>query len=326
MLLRALLTLTIQIAILSPAAIVAAQAPEASYDRTRDVIYGRLWGTSLTMDVFAPPKDKRNGLGVIWVVSGGWYSAPEAISENNINWFVKPLLERGYTVFAVCHASAPRFTISEAIGDLNRAVRFIRHNARQYHIDPERLGIYGGSAGGHLSLMQGVQPAPPNEKAPDPVDRVSSTVQAVAAFFPPTDFLNYGAEGKSAIGAGGILKDFQASFDFRVFDPKTRQFVTVSEPEQMRAIATQISPLYHVDASDPPTLIIHGDADVLVPYEQATRIMSKLQEAKVASKLVTKPGANHGWAEMHKDTATIADWFDQHLANKPQATTHPSAN
>ncbi|HEV2295540.1 MAG TPA: alpha/beta hydrolase [Tepidisphaeraceae bacterium] len=316
MLLRSLLTVVFHLTVISQ--LTHAQAE--TYDRSRDVIYGRSWGMSLTMDVFVP-KLNRNGLGVIWVVSGGWYSAPEAITPLNVNLFVKPILDRGYTVFAVCHGSAPRFTIPEAIGDLNRAVRFIRHNAPRYQIDPDRIGIYGGSAGGHLSLTQGVNPSPPNEKTPDPVDRVPSDVQAVAAFYPPTDFLNYGADGKSAIGAGGILKDFQASFDFRTFDVPTRKFLSVTDEAQVRAIATQISPIYHVDFNDPPTLLIHGDADVLVPYEQAKRIMQKFEEAKVESKLITKPGANHGWAGMEKDTATIGEWFDQHLAKKTPATT-----
>ncbi|MDQ3441801.1 MAG: alpha/beta hydrolase [Planctomycetota bacterium] len=324
MLIRSLLTLVVNLWIVNH--YVSAQTQPAvptavPFDRARDVIYGRSWGTSLTMDVFTPTKETRNGIGVIWVVSGGWYSAPEAINDNTVNWFAKPQLDRGYTVFAVCHGSAPRFTIPEAINDLNRGVRFIRYNAKRYGIDPNRIGIYGGSAGGHLSVTQGVNPAPSNAKAPDPVDRVPATVQAVGVFFPPTDFLNYGGEGKSAIGAGGILAQFQASFDFRTLDEKTRKFVTVTDEKEVRAIATAISPLYHVDPKDPPTLIIHGDADSLVPYEQATRIMEKFEEAKVDAKLVTKSGANHGWAGMDKDTATIADWFDQHLLKKSPATT-----
>ncbi len=310
MLIRALLTLLVHFSIVNQ---IDARAQSNTFDRTRDVIYGRSWGTSLTMDVFTP-KAEKNGLGVIWVISGGWYSSPEAITDHNISWLARPLLDRGYTVFAVCHGSAPRFTIPEAINDLNRAVRFIRHNAKHYEIDPGRIGIYGGSAGGHLSVTQGVHPTSPNEKSPDPVDRVMSTVQAVGAFYPPTDFLNYGAEGKSAIGAGGILQAFQASFDFRAFDDKSKKFVTITDDKEIRAIATQISPIYHVDPQDPPTLLIHGDADTLVPYEQATRILKKFEEAKVEAKLVSKPGGKHGWAGIEKDTATIADWFDQHLA------------
>jgi acetyl esterase/lipase len=319
MLIRSLLTLLINISIVQHYA--AAQTTAPSFDRAKDVIYGRSWGTSLTMDVFTPPKAKRNGIGLIWVVSGGWYSAPEAINGMTMNWFLNPMIDRGYTVFAVCHGSAPRFTIPEAINDVNRAVRYIRYHANDYNIDPDRIGIFGGSAGGHLSVSQGVNPLPPNEKSPDPVDKTPSNVQAVGCFFPPTDFLNYGEEGKLAVGAGGLLLPFQASFDYRTFDDKSRKFVTVTDDAKIREITRAISPLYHVDPKDPPILIIHGDADVLVPYEQATRIIKKLEEAGVPNKLVTKPAAGHGWTDIHKDTPAITDWFDAQLLKTTPATT-----
>src|SRR5262245_10529483 len=120
-----------------------------SFERTRDVIYGRKSGMALTMDVFTPKQ--ANGGAVIFVVSGGWFSNPEAINP------VIPaeFLRRGYTVFCVCHGSQPKFTIPEIIDDLHRAVRFIRFNAKQFHIDPERIGVTGVSAGGHLSLVLG---------------------------------------------------------------------------------------------------------------------------------------------------------------------------
>ena len=73
-----------------------------------------------------------------WVVSGGWYSSPDAINGNNITSFVKPMLDRGYTVFAVVHGSQPRYTIPEVLEDMHRAVRFVRHHAEDYQIDPTR--------------------------------------------------------------------------------------------------------------------------------------------------------------------------------------------
>ena len=81
-------------------------------------------------------------------------------------------------------------------------------------------------------------------------------------------------------------------------------------------IGRQISPINHVSADDPPTLIIHGDADKLVPIQQAEILVKKLQEAGVEAKLVAKPGAGHGWANIGKDVAVIADWFDAHLKKK----------
>src|SRR5439155_13622073 len=110
-------------------------APEVT--RTRDVIYGRKYGLALTLDVFTPKK--ANGRGLIFVVSGGWFSGPQAISQA----FADPFLRRGYTVFAVVHGSQPKFTIPEIVEDMHRAVRFVRHNAGRFKIDADRLGIYG---------------------------------------------------------------------------------------------------------------------------------------------------------------------------------------
>ncbi len=280
---------------------------EPSYTRQEDVIYGRKFGTALTMDVFTPKQDAR-GVGLILVVSGGWFSAHEAIAVP----LIEPLVERGYTVFAVVHGSQPKFTIPEILQDMNRAVRFIRHHAEDYGIDPDRIGIYGGSAGGHLSLMQGVAGDAGNPKAKDPIERTSSRVQAVACFFPPTDFLNYGKTGENALGRG-ILENFKAPFDFHELDPRQHKFVPITEEERVLEIGRDISPVNHVSPDDPPTLIVHGDADKLVPIQQAELIVEKLKEAGVEAKLVVKPGAGHGWADLPKDVETFADWFDDHL-------------
>src|SRR5205823_4416542 len=123
--------------------------------------------------------------------------------------FYREFLDRGYVVFAVLHGSQPKYTIPEVLDDMHRAVRFIRANARKYGVDPDRLGISGGAAGGHLSLMQGTAFKPGNREAKDPVEREPSRVGAVGCFFPPTDFLNYGKEGETALGHG-TLKSFKA--------------------------------------------------------------------------------------------------------------------
>lgn len=222
-----------------------------SFVRAEDVIYGRKFGTALTMDVFTP-RERVNGLGVILVVSGGWFSAHEAIQPA----FVERLIERGYTVFAVVHGSQPKFTIPEILSDLNRAVRFVRFHARDHKIDPERIGIYGASAGGHLSLMQGTAGDRGNSDSRDPVERASSRVQAVACFFPPTDFLNYGKAGENALGRG-VLAGFKAPFDFHERDAKTGTFERITDEVKIRQIGEQISPITHISADAPPTLIIH---------------------------------------------------------------------
>ncbi len=157
----------------------AAEAP--NYTRQEDVIYGRKPGLALTLDILRP-KQNANGLGIIFVVSGGWYSAHPADGGASRTG---DLLARGYTIFSVTHGSQPKYAIPEIFEDMNRAVRFIRARAKEYGIDPERLGITGGSAGGHLSCLQGVAGALGKPEAKDPIDRLSSRVQAVGCFSRP---------------------------------------------------------------------------------------------------------------------------------------------
>ena len=287
----------------------AAAADDSGVTRQEDVIYGRKFGTALTLDVFRPePKSRANGVGLIFVVSGGWVSSHEGINLG----FVRPFTDRGYTVFAVVHGSQPKFTIPEVLQDMHRAVRFIRTHAAEYGVDPERLGIYGGSAGGHLSLMQGTAGTPGNPKAADPVDRASSRVAAVACFFPPTDFLNYGKLGEDAFGRG-TLAAFKAPFDVQELDRKRNVFVPVVDEAVRKRIGVEISPVNHVTADDPPTLMIHGDADKLVPIQQAERIADKFREVKVPVKIIVRPGLSHGWPKIADDLTIFADWFDEHL-------------
>ncbi|HLJ12144.1 MAG TPA: alpha/beta hydrolase [Planctomycetaceae bacterium] len=288
----------------------ALAADQESFTRTEDVIYGRKYGTALTLDVIAP-KENANGAAVVWAVSGGWFSAHQSINP----LFVAEYLKRGYTVFAVVHGSQPKFTIPEVLEDMHRAVRFIRSRAEQYKIDPNRIGITGGSAGGHLSLMQGTAGTDGKADAQDPVDRFSSRVQAVGCFFPPTDFLNYGEPGEIALG-NGILAGFRAPFDFREFDKSTNSFITVTDESKRLEIGKLISPVYHVSSDDAPSLIIHGDADTLVPIQQAELIIEGFKKANVPCELVVKKGAGHGWADLGKDLTIIADWFDKYLAKK----------
>jgi acetyl esterase/lipase len=280
----------------------ASSQTKADFKRTEDVIYGRKFGTALTLDVIQPAKP--NGFGIIFVVSGGWFSSHEAINPNSCG----PFLERGYTVFAVVHGSQPKFHVTEIVQDMHRAVRFIRHNAANYGVDPNHLGVTGGSAGGHLSLTLGTQGGPGKDDAKDSIDRDSSAVQAVACFFPPTDFLNYGQPGEDAVGVG-ILKDFKPAFGSRSDTGEERQ-----------KLGKEISPIYFVSSNMPPTLIIHGDADKLVPIQQSESFVKRAKELGTTATLIVKEGKGHGWKEWIADYAQFVDWFDQYLRGlKPKA-------
>ena len=297
--------------ILVTTAAVAADAPV----RKTDVIYGRKLGTALTMDVFTPAKP--NGAGVVLIVSGGWFSAHEMIDSPMFAAAVKRFSDRGYVVFAVVHGSQPEFQIPDAIADVKRAVRFVRSHAADYGVDPNRIGAAGASAGGHLSLMLGTAGDEGNPAATDPVDKSADTVQAVACFFPPTDFLNYGKPGNVSLGRS-TLSGFQAPFQFKKFDAANKKFVLVTDEDEILRIGREISPVYHASTGDAPTLILHGDSDTLVPIQQANVMIDALALAGVETELVVRPGAGHGWATFADDLELCADWFDRHLAAKTQ--------
>ena len=184
-----------------------------------DVVYGHHDGMALTFDVFSPAGES-NGVGILNMVSGGWVSRWRPPQQARAQYAA--LLDEGFTVFSIRHGSSPRFNVLEAYADVTLAVRFVRLNARDLGIDPERLGVYGGSAGGHLSLMQGTAGSQGDAAATDPVDRQSSRVQAVVAYFPPTDFLNYGVDDghfdKHVRELLGGRNPFLAAVDFYEFD------------------------------------------------------------------------------------------------------------
>ena len=272
-------------------------APVANYTRAEDVVYGRKFGVALTLDVIQPAQP--NGYGIVYMVSGGWKSSHDSINPKSY----APYLDRGYTVFAVCHGCQPRFTIPEIREDVERAVRYIRFNAAKWNVKPDALGVTGGSAGGHLSLTLGTMGGPGKADAKDPIDRESSAVQVVACFYPPTDFLNYGAAGEDAVGQG-VLKDLRAAF----FAPGAED-----SPEIRQELGKRISPIYFITPKLPPTLIIHGDADKRVPFQQSESFVKKATEAGATAKLIVKPGAAHGWPDQGPDVAVLADWFDQYL-------------
>ena len=264
--------------------------------RTSGITYGQRGERPLALDVIKPARP--NGLGVLVLVSGGWKSKKAGEFGE---WMAAPILRRGYTVFAIYHVSQPQASVMEIIEDVHRAVRFVRHHAQEYGVDPQRLGVSGGSAGGHLSLMLATQGGLGSGEAPDVVDRESSAVQAVAIFFPVTDLLNLGKSTEN-LHDGGPPRSFR-----RAFGPQGTNLPV------WKVIGRESSPIYHITTSLPPVLIIHGDADTLTPLEQSERFQAKAREKGREVELVVQPGGKHGWLTMLFDIRRFADWFDQHL-------------
>ncbi len=260
---------------------------QVTYDR--DVIYGHKAGMALTFDVVKP--EKPNGAAVLFMVSGGWVSTwapPEGIvrpkSKDSNPW--EQIVERGYTLFLVRHGSSPYFKVPDAVSDVRRAVRYIRLKAKEWNIDPERLGVMGASAGGHLTLMLATTADDGNPKATDPIEQQSNRIRAGVAWFPPTHLKNF--------------LPLQDRFPALKFDNKQ---------------IPDFSPLEHVTADDAPVYLAHGDKDDLVPLGESEAIVGKLKEAQVAHELLVIPGAPHAFIgdDMKKVMAGSLNWFDQHL-------------
>jgi acetyl esterase/lipase len=291
--------------------IIAAASDSLSFSKT-EIIYGRKDGMALTMIVLKPT-GKANGKAIISVLNGNWISSDrmrEAFSTRD-NMYV----ESGYTVFGVMVGCQPRYTIPDEIVDLKRAVRFIRYNANDYGIDANKIGITGSSSGGHLSLMIATADESNTPKSTDPVDKVSSRVQAIAVFYPPTDFINYGGPNPSETinQAGLVITKLAAAFDFKVWNDTTATLVSIADMKKRIAIAKEISPINAVSSDDPPVLIIHGDKDVLVPKQQSESIIAKFKEVHVTCNLIIKEGGSHGWPKREVEEKNFVEWFDKYL-------------
>ena len=253
---------------------------EVTYQR--DVVYGHKDGMALVYDVIIP--EQANGAAVVYMVSGGWYSR-WAPPERRAQQFTD-LLDAGFTVIPVHHGSAPRYHVPDAYADVSRAIRHIKRHSEQYGIDRDRIGVTGGSAGGHLSLMLGLASDDGETAASDELARVDNHVAAVVAYYPPVDL-------REIVGPND-------RFPALNFDPSS---------------APAISPLLHVDAGDPPTLLIHGDADELVDISNSEILFAELQAEGVASDFITIPGAEHGFRgeEASRAAAERLAWFEAHL-------------
>lgn len=304
-----------------------AQEPNVTFEGVRisqDVVYGHKFGMALTFDMYQP--ENPNGAGVIGINSGGWQSPVasfhmktseglrlatlEELETNTIetptgetmivnmrSFNPEPLFSRGFTVFDVRHGSSPKFKMDEIVADLRRAVRFIRFHAWEYGVDAERLGLWGASAGGHLSLLLATTADIGNPDTADEFEKDTGRVAAVVAYFPPSDL-------KKNVEAG--LKN---NPDFLKLFPALDLGI-----DEYR----KYSPINFVSSDDPPILIVHGDEDLLVSIDQGKAMCQALQEAGVESKFVAILGAGHGFegADADHALAEATDWFMKHLVGK----------
>jgi alpha-L-fucosidase 2 len=293
------------LACIAPAALARKiERPAPSVER--DVVYGMVSGAALLLDVHRPVQS--NGLGIVFVAGSGWQADPaygaRPIKETQIDLWGPPLTAAGYTVFSVNHRGAPRFHYPAAIEDVQRAIRFVRANARRFGIDGARLGGLGGSSGGNLIALAALRAAPGLLDDGDVVNRESAALQAIVLRAAVTDLRAL----PTAAGANLV--------------------VAYMESPPGGAASAQYdaaSPITQVRAGAPPTLLIHGDADDLIPFAQSLAMQAALAAANVEARLVTVPGGKHGadfgvtgtrpasWPNYYAETVS---WFDRHLRRR----------
>ncbi len=291
----------------------AASKASGNY-QVEEMIYGRKEedGVALSMLVLSPAT-KPNGRAIIRVVAGSWYSN-YAMAENYIMGSYD-YLQKGFKVFQVMVGSQPRYNMAEQIEDVKRAVRYVRYHAQKLGIDPQKIGIEGGSAGGHLSLNVAFADEKINEKATDPVDGVSSRVQAVAVLFPPTDLLNWGGSGFNFINARPLLEQNKVwgSVDFKTLQSSKMIYVPIADTAVRNKIGMEVSPLYAVTTDDPPVFVMHGDADPTVPIQQSLVLVEKMKALGVKHRFFLKPGGKHNPNDMLPEWNEAVNWFIEYL-------------
>lgn len=280
-------------------ATVALAAASRAQEVLKDQIYLKQGGAAFTMDVFKPAKP--NGMAVIFVMSGGWFSDHSMINAG----VAKGFNDNGITLIQVVHGSQPLYKIPQIEGQIVRSVRYVRANAARFGIDPKRIGMVGMSAGGHLTLMTAATGDDGNANSADPVEQASSRLQAAVAYYPPTDFLNWGGSSQVPMSEAQMAPFIPA---FGV-DPK-------GPKPAIDARLREVSPIYRITAQFPPTLLVHGDKDPLVPLQQSQSFDKALEAAGRTHRLIVVSGGAHGGDAFTPSYVDLLRWFVDHLDGK----------
>jgi len=266
----------------------------------RDLEYARAGDTPLLLDLFTPEKADKTLPLIVWIHGGAW----RAGSKENCP--ALPMTAQGYAVASINYRLSQEAIFPAQIHDCKAAIRFLRAGASKYNIDPDRIGVWGGSAGGHLVALLGTSGDVKDLEGDEGNLEHSSRVQAVCDWFGPTDLLQMpegplpprpgknDASGPVALLLGG-----------RIAENKDK--------------AAKASPVTYVTRDDPPFLIMHGDKDNLVPLQQSRLFYDALQKAGVDARLEIIKGAGHGFGglEIFK---TVSDFFNKNLKKSPAGT------
>ena len=260
----------------------------------RDLEYAKVDGTALLLDLFVPEKADAPLPLIVWIHGGAWLGGDKAGCP------AMGQLKRGYAVASINYRLSQEAIFPAQIHDCKAAIRWLRAHAKEYNIDPQRIGVWGSSAGGHLVALVGTSGNVKElEGAEGNLDQ-SSRVQAVCDWFGPTDFLQMAAH---------MLPEAKMPHD--TADSPESKLVGGPIQENKEKVA-KANPITYVSKDDPPFLIMHGDKDILVPIHQSQLLTEALKKAGVEVTFKTIEGAGHGFGgpEIMK---TVEEFFDKHL-------------
>jgi acetyl esterase/lipase len=260
----------------------------------KDVEYSNPDNQHLQMDI-ARPKTGEGPFPAVLCIHGGGFRAGK---RDGYGPLCVKLAEKGYVAATMTYRLAPKYPFPAAIYDTKAAVRWLRANAKKYNIDPDRIGVTGGSAGGHLAQFLGVTGGVKEFEGDGGNPEQSSKVACVVNFYGPSDFTK--SYGKS-VDAAEVLPLFLGG-----------------DLEKARHKHIIASPLYWVTPDAAPTLCVHGTKDNYVAFEQAGWIVDKLKAADVEAELLPLEGAGHGFKgeDAEKAEQALFGFFDKHLKKK----------
>ena len=273
-----------------PTALCAPPVPE-SVIWEAGIEYSNSGGVPLQLNL-ARPKDGAGPFPAILCIHGGGFRAGNRESYDGL---CVRLAERGFVAATMTYRLAPQHKFPAAVHDTKAAVRWLRATADKYAINPERIGVTGGSAGGHLAQFLAVTANVPQFEGTGGNPEQSSAVTCVVNVYGPSDFTQ--SYGKSVDAHEVLPLWFGGNL------------------ETARNLHVQGSPLYWVTPDSAPTLCIHGTEDKYVAHEQAVWLVDKLKAATVEAELLTLEGAGHGFkgADAEKADAALFAFFETHL-------------
>jgi acetyl esterase/lipase len=257
----------------------------------KDIEYSTVGDDHLQLNL-ARPKTGSGPFPTVLCIHGGGFRAGKRDSYDGL---CLKLAERGYVAATMTYRLAPKHQFPAAVHDTKAAVRWLRANAKKHNINPDKIGVTGGSAGGHLAQFLAVTANVPQFEGTGGNAEQSSSVACVVNVYGPSDFTK--SYGKSVDAHEVLPLWFGGNL------------------ETKHDLHIQASPLYWVTPNAAPTLCIHGTEDKYVAHEQAVWLVDKLNAATVEAELLTLEGAGHGFkgADAEKADKALFDYFDKKL-------------